>query len=474
MPLFEDIIDGGLSILGEKTLSERRADAQRASDAQQDGNTRREQLDRHADRVDGDAGMDPAAINSKTHWDSWEHARIKQLVDDVDPGRMTVQGDDWKQLASELRARFEDVQHETTSLIAQGWKGEAAEAAASAPGPLSQSGQQLAGAMDATGSRVQQAASGAEQARAMMPEPKEHNWRRSLVSVITPSGVIADAQAQEQERKAAHAQAVRVMSTVYTPSYADVDAATPAFSRPVDPTVPDPGGQPPIPPRPPIGGHPGFQPLGDGRGGNSGLSRHGVDGGHPENSQQPAHIPPRDPHVAPDPRRQWGPGTVDQQWTPGDSPVGNNRPGLQPPPGGSPLPPQPGEFPGGFTSGGVGGRGAGGEFGRGGFSGSAPARGGMGGVGFGGPGGDAHGGATGQRGPGGSSGVMDSGPQGNNARGAARPGGAPGFAGMGAMGQGAQRQEDEVHEIPDFLRTDENTNALIGELPKTVPPVIGA
>ncbi|WP_280429617.1 WXG100 family type VII secretion target [Nocardia brasiliensis] len=50
-------------------------------------------------------------------------------------------------------------------------------------------------------------------------------------------------------------------------------------------------------------------------------------------------------------------------------------------------------------------------------------------------------------------------------------GGAAGTSGMGVPGAGARgkSEDDEEHKIPDYLITQENTDELLGEFPKTVP-----
>ncbi|MFF3226347.1 hypothetical protein ACFYV7_26360 [Nocardia suismassiliense] len=50
--------------------------------------------------------------------------------------------------------------------------------------------------------------------------------------------------------------------------------------------------------------------------------------------------------------------------------------------------------------------------------------------------------------------------------------GASGAPGMGAPGMGArggQSEDDSEHKIPDYLITQENTDELLGELPRTIP-----
>lgn len=55
--------------------------------------------------------------------------------------------------------------------------------------------------------------------------------------------------------------------------------------------------------------------------------------------------------------------------------------------------------------------------------------------------------------------------------------GAPGMSGMGGMGggRGQSKGDDESHQLPEWLRSMENTEELLGPAPKTIPGgVIGA
>ncbi|KAA8887431.1 hypothetical protein F3087_17185 [Nocardia colli] len=47
--------------------------------------------------------------------------------------------------------------------------------------------------------------------------------------------------------------------------------------------------------------------------------------------------------------------------------------------------------------------------------------------------------------------------------------GTPGMGGMGAGARGGKSEDDSEHKIPDYLITQENTDELLGELPKTIP-----
>lgn len=52
-----------------------------------------------------------------------------------------------------------------------------------------------------------------------------------------------------------------------------------------------------------------------------------------------------------------------------------------------------------------------------------------------------------------------------------------GRGGMGGMpmggGRGAGGKGDEEHETASYLISEDNGNEIVGELPKTAPPVIG-
>ncbi|MFF0149213.1 hypothetical protein [Amycolatopsis sulphurea] len=51
--------------------------------------------------------------------------------------------------------------------------------------------------------------------------------------------------------------------------------------------------------------------------------------------------------------------------------------------------------------------------------------------------------------------------------------GAPGMGGMGAGGKGGKGEGDQEHKTADYLLEADPDDALVGELPRAVPPVIG-
>ncbi len=92
--------------------------------------------------------------------------------------------------------------------------------------------------------------------------------------------------------------------------------------------------------------------------------------------------------------------------------------------------------------------GSGGGFGRGGMSGAGPRS------------GAASGGALGEEGAAGG-------------RGAGAGAGRGGAGGAPMGGRGGNKKEDEEHETPSYLITEEHGDEIVGDLPPTAPPVIG-
>ncbi|MBV8931810.1 MAG: hypothetical protein JOZ47_07475 [Kutzneria sp.] len=111
----------------------------------------------------------------------------------------------------------------------------------------------------------------------------------------------------------------------------------------------------------------------------------------------------------------------------------------------------------------------------GGFGGASAYGGGAGGGRYGGATGA--GSAPGARGAGGTASGAAAAAETEAARaGAARgPAGAAGASGMGGAmgGRGGKKEEDGEHKSAAYLVNEENANDIVGELPPTVPPVIG-
>jgi PPE family len=475
---WRSVEDGAAHLVGEKGPSDVEAEQRTSDDATRKGRDRSAELHDQSSKLkqESPGGTDPKAITTRTNWDSWEHSKIKSMADGLSPAEMTGHGDAWIKLGKGIADDFETFHREVTGAITGNWEGEAAEMAKAAPQGIVSWGKGFGAALQDTGTQVQVAAAAAEQTKATVPPPKDFNWRTTVVGGLATLpvggvGALVDAQQQHQEQQTEKAKAVRVMQAVYTPGYTDVDGATPTFAVPTDPTRP-PGQTPPPPPPvhpppvvPPQPRQPGpVQPRG-----RVGDQSQPGPGPHPNPPSQQQPTPPVQP----------GP----PSYPPGPNP---NPPGPNPNPPVRVGPPhreistdlsdaitQPGPvrhdpFPGWQqpSQHGVGGSGSG-SFG--------PI--GSGGVGGGSSSGGADRGYSGTgQGVGNRAGVggLPAGEPGIRAAGVAGKPGAAGASG-GAMGggQGRKKEEDKEHRTAAYLVNEDNGNEIVGDLPPTVPPVIG-
>ncbi|MFI9388623.1 hypothetical protein [Kutzneria sp. NPDC052558] len=170
-----------------------------------------------------------------------------------------------------------------------------------------------------------------------------------------------------------------------------------------------------------------------------------------------------------------GPGssTGTQGWpgsgAPGQGP-GYGNPGYGQPGYGSQSPFGPG---GSADAAAFGGGALGGGFGGGGYGGSSAGGGSGTARGFSGSGSAGGGSAQGAGNRAGAGGVAgESGPGAASVVGRPGAAGAAGAGGMGAGGRGGKKEEDTEHKTAAYLE-DDYSDDIVGELPRTVPPVIG-
>ncbi len=162
-------------------------------------------------------------------------------------------------------------------IVAGGWRGGAADRAINALGPIDQwsasvveTTERITALMDASGSS-------AAQAKAAVPPPKSFDWGEFGRSFTTSGlvGGVEDAVTQERAQAEAHAEAVRIMTDVYSAPINEYSAAVPTYPQLVDPTVQQPD-QPPMPGPAPGPGYPdGRVPCG-GSGTHGGPSTYGA------------------------------------------------------------------------------------------------------------------------------------------------------------------------------------------------------
>ncbi len=301
-------------VVGGQNRADARAQEEGYQRAQQEGNAARDKIyasqDRLQDEVSG--GTDPAAIQARDNWDSWDHPAIKNMTENLDSGQMHGLSQAWSQSGSAVAADFSDFHSKVQQTITAGWKGEAAQAAQQNAATYAQQAEGFGHAVDFTGMKISEAATGAEQTRAMVPEPKDFSVREAVTSgILNPLAGANDVYQQKQAQAAAHAEAVNVMNTVYTPVYVQSDTGVPAFTPPTampgsdvgaglgQSSIDLPSSPPPTPPspvridegwrhdpgrpdgiwRPPPDGRPGDGGRGDGPGsGDGGTSGPGASG----------------------------------------------------------------------------------------------------------------------------------------------------------------------------------------------------
>ncbi|EWM15870.1 PPE domain-containing protein [Kutzneria sp. 744] len=480
--------DAGASVLGIDGPSQSESDQQKRDQANQRGSQQRNEYNRRASQLEQQAGggYDPAGITKQTNWNSMGHDQIKKVSDGLDPAAIGTHGNDWIQLGKDLQTSTDTFNTAINSALNGNWTGAAGDAALAAPKGIVDWSKDFGNQMQATGAQAQSVSATADQVKSTVPPPKDFSWGKAAVSGILggPFGAGASAYAQHQEQQEAKEQAVRVMSSVYSPNYMNAANSMPAFTGPADPTQPPPPPPPPPPPisewppNPPPGGHP--------PGGHTQYNPNQVGNPNHQNSQQqnPPQLPPDRPPYDPtqDPNNPNNPnyhrpptGTTTQSsnWpvgTDGDGNVpnypgypgqgGGGRGGGQGGGGGGFTPPMGSGFGGGGGSG-YGGGGAGGGFGSGGAKGF---------------GSGATSGAGARAGAGATSGfgAEEEGAMRGGAMGG-RPGaaGASGAGGMGGGGRGGKKEEDKEHKSAAYLVNDDNANDIVGDLPPTVPPVIG-
>ena len=469
-------------------------------------------------RADLPYGTDPASITTVDNWASWSHPQIKAMVDGLGSGFLHDTAHGWDTLGKAIESEFGDFKAEMAQIVTTGWEGQAADAATASTTSYAQRAASLGTAARYMGTKVTEAATGAEQTRAMVPEPVSFSVAEGLLtSIANPLLGAADIYKQRTAQNEAHAAAVRVMTSVYTPVYQQSDAGIPTL-EPSSSSSTEPGAPAPTAPVP--GSNQSEPGTGNPPRGATHLSWTGSSPSSPSGTMpsNPANPGPSGPAAAPVPGPAGSPSTPTGppggQWQPVDpEPLQSTTvPAAQIGSAGWTPPVSAAGSVGGSSgygfgdsggpgAGGLGGSGFGstgsGAHGSGGYGLGAGAGGGSGaggsarsGYGRGGSGGGAYGSGAGGSGPGG----FGSGPGGSTGAGAVGAGagggsgagagstvaggaaaGARGAAGggMGAGGRGARGEEDFEHNTPSYLITEENGSELVGELPRVAPAVIG-
>lgn len=215
-----------------------------------------------------DVGEASGTDGGSSHWAAWGHAEIRSMLDttvdpaDIDEGARAWA--EWNRLAADIITRWTS---ELREMVSAGWRGGSAEAALGSLGPvdnwaygLSDNGEHTARLLDGSGYS-------AGQAKAAVPPAESHDWGRSLTSfgLGGPGFALVDAVAQDRAQAEAHAEAVRIMNSVYSAPINENRSAIQPAAQLTDPTL--------QPPEPSLNGgpQPGAYPFGSGGSDGGGL-----------------------------------------------------------------------------------------------------------------------------------------------------------------------------------------------------------
>ena len=173
-----------------------------------------------------DAGVDPEYIAAFENFHGMEHADIHRLAQSINPVAMTTLATEWAELGKGFSLTVAWGTLMIRKLIGRHWEGPAAEAAMDATVRFGESAQQLSDAARATSEKLRIAADVGERVRASVPPPTVNT--SSVLYALDP---VAGAAAARQE-EAVRAQAVRVMEALYKPYYRDSGTAVPVLPSP--------------------------------------------------------------------------------------------------------------------------------------------------------------------------------------------------------------------------------------------------
>jgi hypothetical protein len=191
------------------------------------------------------------------NWAAWEHQEIREMLDrTVNLGNIANGVQAWREQGQATLDVLSRLTGDLNKVVSGGWRGAAADRALTALDPINQWLVSQADTTEFSTALMDAAGFCAGQAKAMVPPPKPFDMGEALRSFANGGmvGLRDDVVAQEQQRVEAHAEAVRIMTTVYSAPINDYAAAVPAYPQLVDPTL-QPPEQPPNPG--PAPGYPG-------------------------------------------------------------------------------------------------------------------------------------------------------------------------------------------------------------------------
>lgn len=189
------------------------------------------------------------------------------LDDTVDPADIDEGAHAWREQSQRDTDIITGLTHDLNGIVSAGWRGESADAAIRALGPVNDWAASVTEAAGQTAQLLDTSGYYAGQAKVAVPPPVHFDSLQSLTSTVFggPIGFGVDAFAQDRAQQEAHAEAVRVMNNVYSAPINDNRAAVPVYPQLTDPTL-----QPPEPSPSAGAGLPGSGIPGGGGGGAPG------------------------------------------------------------------------------------------------------------------------------------------------------------------------------------------------------------
>ncbi|PFX03869.1 hypothetical protein CJ469_01743 [Nocardia farcinica] len=382
----------------------------------------------------------PAIPGGGEHPPSWRHPKIIDAFSPLDTTDANNQAQKYFEISQLWDQGVRTFARSIQNSIAQAWSGAAAEASKQSIQEYTKKAEELTPALTELSARVNEAAAAITRTKNELPDPVVITW----TSWLWPPNRFELQREQSQEEQAAQA----AMDTHYVKPFQGIDSSIPVLPTPVSPTS-----------SPDITVPPGGFGGGSGDGSGSGNpSSNGPGGGDQPGSPSGQEEQPQ-PGEETEPADQQDDSSTNQSSQGDDStdpssqdpastdPASTNPAGTNPSDPGRTVP--SGSNP------------------------SSPGSGSPGSPGSGSPGSPGSA-ATPQPGrsiPGVPGSAVVPG-QSAPAAAAAAGGAMRGMGGMGMAGAPGARgggQDDDTHQIPDYLVTQENTDELLGELPPTVP-----
>ncbi|WP_336085280.1 WXG100 family type VII secretion target [Nocardia sp. SSK8] len=375
------------------------------------------------------AGTENARIGSPEKPDTWAHWAIYRAFNPLETTEANNARSEYQKLASDWSAAVETFAARIRRSSTSAWEGAAATASQNAIADYATRALELTPALNALAQQVTTTVTGVDNTRLNVDEPENStsnpfnidSWfggKRSLSSIE---------DARDKAREA--------MQNYYVTSFTAADQQIPVLPHPESPTSPLTSWKP-------TGGDTGDN--GDGNGGGNNTNPAGTNGQpttedpatteEPTTTEEPDTDDPGNDETNPSTTEEpESPDSTTPATTPDTTPAGTT-------PAGSPSPGSPGSPSGGSPGGG------------------SP-----------GGAGTPNAGTPGAAVPGSPAGVAKV-PAGvtATAAGAAGRAGAAGMGGMGGGRGGGKSEDDETHQIPDWLKTMENTEELLGEMPRTI------